>query len=193
MWTNVSGTYHRNMCHQTITLRPNGLTGARLYCDAIQILFRPSQDIGLDEFWPGDDATKMWRVETSQLLLRTRPGFEHRFYAIGGDPGDVQQPVDVNNDVTVKQPTQCAVYSAALSLVPAVEGTEAYWQRTYRPIRDCPVAENLRGVTELDLQLMFPCLLASGGDALHQVPPYRILQVYGEFSLEPYPLDSLLV
>lgn len=176
LWSN-NDTYTRPMSIQTLTLR-KGLTCRHLHLDQVTVLFRPSADIGSTEFQMGDNADLPWRVETAQLMVRIRPGVEHLLYTANSDV-----PL---NEVIIKQPTQSLTYSSSLSLVPNVEGLEDYWQRSYRPVRDCPVSNDLNATSQLEIQLLFPYLFTniSGPLTYTTVPDYRILKVYCEFSLD---------
>lgn len=111
-------------------------------------------------------------------MVRIRPGVEHLLYAVNADTA--------STDMFIKQPAQSLIYSSSMCLAPNVEGVEDYWQRTYRPVRDLPVSNNLNEVTEIDIQLLFPLLFTntSGTMKYTQVPNYRILKVYCEFSLD---------
>ncbi len=176
IWSN-NETYTRSMSQHILTLR-KGLTCRHLHLDQVTVLFRPSVGIGSTEFQHGDSSTLPWRVETSQLMVRIRPGVEHILYAVNGDTSDT--------DIYIKQPNQCLVYSSSMCIAPNIEGVEDYWQRTYRPVRDLPVSKNLDDVSEIDIQLLFPLLFTnvSGDIKYTSVPDYRILKVYCEFSLD---------
>ena len=175
IWSN-NATHTRPMSQHTLTLR-KGLTCQKMHLDQVMILFRPTSDIGVQEYKPGDSGVVTWRVETAQLMVRIKPGVEHLMYSVNGDSTETG---------VIKQPTQSLVYSSSLALAPNVEGQEDYWQRTYRPIRDLPVSYDLQEVTELDIQLLFPMLFTNiSGDLRYtDVPDYRILKVYCEFSLD---------
>lgn len=173
IWSN-NETFTRPMSQHVLTLR-KGLTCRHLHLDQVTVLFRPSTDIGSTEFQQGDSATLPWRVETSQLMVRIRPGVQHILYTANADTSPVQE--------TIQHPTQSLVYSSSLSLVPDTEGVEDYWQRSYRPVRDCPVSNDLDSISELDIQLLFPLLFTNMTNGT-TVPNYRILKVYCEFSLD---------
>lgn len=148
---------------------------ATLHLDQVQIVFRPSSDIGSTEFWANDNTDKTWRVETYQLMVRTHPGVTNTLY--------VTQPGAPDVEVTAKQPLRAVHYSTALSLVPNVDGNEDYWVRTYRPIRDTPVAYQVEAMNELEVELFFPLILGDNTAPYDRVPDYRILKVYCEFSI----------
>lgn len=174
IWSN-NETYTRNMSQHILTLR-KGLTCKHLHLDQVTVLFRPTAYITANEFKDGDSLDLPWRVETSQLMVRIRPGVEHMLYTVNADVPPFES--------TIKQPTQSLTFSSSLSLVPNVEGVEDYWQRSYRPVRDLSVANDLQEVTQLDIQLLFPMLFTSSTLKYTTVPDYRILKVYCEFSLD---------
>lgn len=153
------------------------LSDGRLAClhlDQVQIVFRPSSDINVGEFVTGDSLDKTWRVETYQLMVRTHPGVCHTLY--------VTSPTD-EVATTAKQPTRAVHYSASMSLIPNVEGNEDYWVRTYRSVRDMPVAYQVDQMNEIEIELLFPLILADSNSPLDRIPDYRILKVYCEFSI----------
>ena len=170
MWTNEDVNSNTNdMTHYKVKLRtwnqPWGLSCKKLHLDQVHIIFRPTSDIPTNIFVTGDDATKTWRAETSQLYVRTNPGNE--FPVFHQDMG--------------KRPL---TYSQALTLTPDVDGSEDYWCRTYRPLRDTPIWQGLNACTEIDIQLMFPILSQDSRSTLEQIPSYRILKVICHFSAE---------
>lgn len=191
MWSNNSTYTRKGMSKQRVTLRDalgeasaslGGLNGKALHLDQVHIWFRPTATIGALEFVAGDANTKNWRVETYQLLVRLIPGERFTLYCVesGTDGGDYQ---------TSRNPERTLTYSAALTESPDVEGTEDYWCRTFRPVRDIPVCKNLDGVSEMSIELLFPLLYQSSSlnntiPPLTQVPDYRILRVLCEFSLD---------
>lgn len=183
MWCNNADGSRTGMNARTVTLRDGlgylarcgGLRAQSLHLDQVHIWFRPSASIPTAQFTYGDSTAKSWRVETAQLLVRVKPGEQFTFYVV--EPGD--------DDRTSSQPERSLTYSSALSLTPDVEGTEDYWVRTYRPIRDIPVARKLDGVSELDIELLWPLLFQSGVTGVpNTVPDYRILRVILEFSVD---------
>lgn len=165
------------MSQHVLTLR-KGLTCRYMHLDQVTVLFRPSKEIDLSEFKDGDSSTLPWRVETAQLMVRIRPGVEHLLYTVNAEVP--------SNESTIKHPTQSLTYSSSLCLVPNTEGVEDYWQRTYRPVRDIPVSQDMDGVSQLEIQLLFPMLFTNTSGAIKytDVPNYRILKVYCEFSLD---------
>ena len=101
-----------------------------------------------------------------QLYVRTDPGHEHPVFA----EREGHRPL---------------TYSCAMTLAPDVEGTEDYWCRTYRPLRDVPIATGLNGCTEMNIELLFPTLFRnSTPGTLEQIPDYRILKVICHFSAD---------
>lgn len=191
MWSNNATYTRKGMSKQRVTLRDilgnaneslGGLQGKALHLDQVHIWFRPTANIQTSEFTTGDADTKNWRVETYQLLVRLIPGERFVMYCVeaGTDGGDA---------IGSKRPERTIVYSAALTECPDVEGTEDYWCRTFRPIRDIPVSRDLNGVSEMSIELLFPLLFQSTSindtiPPLTQVPDYRILRVLCEFSLD---------
>lgn len=197
MWSNVAPAYLRPMSRHRVTLRGvdingnhQGMTARHLHLDQVHIIFRPNADIAAPEFVHGDDSTKTWRAETAHLLVRTVPGEQHILFSSGTQDGvspaltGANAPTSTATTATVREPTRSLVYSAAMSLVPHVEGNEDYWCRTYRPIRDLPVANLLNGVSELEIELLFPLLFNDNQAPFTEVPNYRILKVLCEFSVD---------
>lgn len=169
LWSNNASKTEK-MTSKRMTMRtwswPWGITAKRLHLDQVFIIFRPTTDIGAQEFTAGDDATKSWRAETMQLYVRTDPGHEHPVFS--ESPG--YRPL---------------TYSSALTLCPDVEGSEDYWCRTYRPLRDVPIATGLNGCTEMNIELLFPALFKDPTpESLEQIPDYRILKVICHFSAD---------
>lgn len=171
------------MSRHRIALRQEPLTCRKLHLDQVYIMFRPSTAIGEDEFMGSDATEKSWYPETQQILVHTTPGVRNVFFTVDPDtPSHVE---------TISHPNRSLVYSAALSWIPVTvtAGTESnFWCRTYRPIRDLPVAFDLNQVTELDIELFFPLLQGGSGNSapidLTFVPDYRIYKVYIEFSID---------
>lgn len=184
MWTNSPPKYDRHMTRRRFTLRGvdggnhQGITARHLHLDQVHVIFRPNGDIQTAEYTTGDDSTKTWRAETSHLLVRTMPGEQHLLFSTGTQDGVPE------SSAAIREPTRSLVYSSALSLVPDVDGNEDYWCRTYRPVRDIPVANCLIGVSEIDIELMFPLLFNDNKAPFTDVPNYRILKVLCEFSVE---------
>lgn len=188
MWVNDPVTHQRPMSSCRMTLRDaggdalgqshGGLTCSALYLDQVHIQFRPETDIATGEFQAGDDATKPWLAETTELYVRTSPGRRSVCYTLGAS-----DPVPDTPGHTV-QPKVSLVYTAALSLVPDKGGLhgENVYNRTYRPLRDLPVATHLQNVSELTVDLLWPLLQADPRIASWYVPNYRIHRVLCEFS-----------
>lgn len=179
MWNN-NETFTRPMSNHIVTLRDGGghhniggITAKSLHLDQVHVIFRPSDQI--TQFMNGDDATKNWRVETSQLLVRTNPGNQNILYNTDADP--------LTSSSVVRDPVRCLMYSSALALVPDTDGPEDYWCRTYRPVRDLPIAHYLTNVSELSIDLLFPLLFSDKTAPSTFVPNYRILKVLCEFSV----------
>ena len=182
-WINDPNDHGREMTSHTVMLRRGhsthhgypGMSCRELYIDQVYIVYRPTDQITVGEFVAPDNATYNWHTETDHLLVNTSPGFQYPLYSVGGDTAD--------HVTTSYNPVSLASYSCALSVTPGGEGVEDYWCRTYRPIRDIPVATNLHDVNELRIKLMFPLLLDNTiNQSLRQVPNYRILRVLCEFS-----------
>lgn len=185
MWVNDPATHQRPMSTCRMTLRDaggdavgqsaGGLTCSALYLDQVHIQFRPSEQIAAGEFQSGDSADKPWRAETMELYVRTSPGRRSVCYTLGAaDP--IQEPSGA------VRPHASLVYTAALHLVPDVGGSEALSCRTYRPLRDLPVATYLDNVSELTVDLLWPLLQADPRTSSWYVPNYRILRVICDFT-----------
>jgi hypothetical protein len=166
MWTN-NATHTEKMTKQTVSMRtwshPWGLTCKKLHLDQVYVIFRPTTDI--TTFSLGDDNTKSWRTETIQLYVRTNPGNEYPLF----HNADKSRPL---------------TYTQALTLTPDIEGSEDYWCRTYRPLRDVPICQGINGCTEMNIELIFPTLFLNTPSSLEQIPDYRILKVICHFSAE---------
>ena len=192
LWSN-NASHTRSMTKHRVTLRGLGsggdpcggcgLTARHIHLDQVHIIFRPNADIGPSEFATGDDNAKTWRAETSHLFVRTMPGEQHLLFSSGTQDG-VPGESTLTSPSTTREPTRSLVYSAALSLVPDVEGNEDYWCRTYRPVRDVPIANYVMNVSEMAIELMFPLLYNDSQVPLVDVPNYRILKVLCEFSVD---------
>ncbi len=176
IWTNNT-THTRPISRHRVTLRNDGLTCRKLHLDQIHIIFRPTTDITSNEFIGNDNNTKSWQAETMQLLVRTTPGVQNTLFTV--DP-DTPAYVD-----TISRPNRSVVYSSALSVVPnTADAGPAFWCRTYRPVRDLPVAVDLENVTDLGIELFFPILFDNSEQFITFVPDYRVLKVYAEFSID---------
>lgn len=185
MWVNDPDTHQRPMSSVRMTLRDaggdalgqsaGGLTCGALHLDQVHIQFRPTQDIAPGEFQPGDDASRNWRAETLELYVRTSPGRRSVCYTLGA-----KKPVQ-SSDGTV-MPDVSLVYTAALFHVPDVGGTESTYSRTYRPLRDLPIATHLHGVSELTVDLLWPLLQSDPTNPSWYVPNYRIHRVICDFT-----------
>ena len=160
--------------HTTIHGQP-GLSCKELYLDQVYIVFRPTNQITANEFIAPDSSSYNWHVETDHLLVTTEPGFRYPLYSVGASTEDHQ--------TTAYNPVSLASYSCALSVTPGTEGGDDYWCRTYRPIRDMPIAVDLHDTNEIRIQLLFPLILDNSiNPTLRQIPDYRILRVLCEFS-----------
>lgn len=175
MWSNNDQNWDRSMTEHALTLR-DAISCSKLHLDQVHIIFRPSSDIPSTQFVPGDTSTLTWRAETSQLLVRTTPGERHHLYATSSD--------DTTSNDVMRQVHRPVTYSAALTVTPDSEGAEDMWCRTYRPVRDLPVAHHLFNTTELRIELLFPLLMEDTRTTLKQIPNYRIIKVLCEFSLD---------
>lgn len=154
-----------------------GLTCDKLYLDQVHIHFRPSTDIANDEYMPGDKKQLDWVDETLQLYVRMSPGTRHTLYTSGIPSMEVDPSV-------VPHPQRSLVYSAALSAsyATSADGDDSYC-RTYRPVRDLPVLENVSRLSDLRVDLLWPLLQGDpSGTAWWSVPNYRFYRVICEFS-----------
>lgn len=187
LWVNDPTTYRRPMSSCRMTLRDaggdavgqsaGGLTCSALYLDQVHVQFRPEKDIQPSEFQNGDDATKPWLAETMELYVRTSPGRRSVCYTLGAT-----EPIHTHDGAV--QPRASLVYTTALHLVPDVGGLsgENVYCRTYRPLRDLPVATHLDNVSELTVDLLWPLLQADPRTASWYVPNYRILRILCDFT-----------
>lgn len=185
MWVNDPITHQRPMSTCRMTLRDaggdalgqshGGLTCAALHLDQVLVQFRPTTSIAPTEYQANDHATKTWRDETTELYVRTSPGRRSVCYTLAG-PDPIQ-----TSDGTV-QPRVGLVYTAALHVVP--EASESTLVRTYRPLRDLPVATLLDNVSELTVDLLWPLLQGNPATTPGSwyVPNYRIERVVCDFT-----------
>lgn len=153
-----------------------GLACERLHLDQVHIQFRPTTDIRIDEFRAGDDDKKDWRAETQEVYVRCTPGTRHPLLT-----RSLRQSI---SQESVREPNHSLTYSAALQVVPYTGlAEEDVWCRTYRPLRDLPVATDLSDCSELQVDLLWPLLQGHVMEtAWWNVPDYRILRVICDFS-----------
>lgn len=185
MWANDPVTHQRPMSSCRMVLRDaggdaagqshGGLTCSALYLDQVHIQFRPSNQIAPGEFQGTDSADKSWRAETFELFVRTSPGRRSVCYTLGANKPIQQSDGSVIPDISL-------VYTAALYHVPDVGGSESLHSRTYRPLRDLPVATHLQNVSELTVDLLWPLLQANPQFPSWYVPNYRIERVICDFT-----------
>jgi len=186
MWVNDPSTHQRPMSSCRMVLRDaggdamgqshGGLTCAALHLDQVLVQFRPTANIAPTEFQANDNSTKTWRDETTELYVRTSPGRRSVCYTVAGT-----DPLPTSGDATV-QPRVSLVYTAALHVVP--ETSESTLVRTYRPLRDLPIATYLDNVSELTVDLLWPLLQgkAATTPGSWYVPNYRIERVICDFT-----------
>lgn len=187
-WSNdTANDYKQPMSSRRFMLRRTmrtpeayqGLTCQDLFLDQVYIMFRPTPFIAQAEFVAPDSSSFDWHSETDNLLVRIHPGFEYPLHIVSGT-------TNPDHHQTSNNPDQALIYSAALSVKEsgAKNLEEHYWCRTYRPIRDAPVASNLIDASEIQIDLLFPVLqdLLTSSNATRSVPDYRILRVLCEFS-----------
>lgn len=184
MWVNDPVTHQRPMSSCRMTLRDaggdalgqshGGLTCGALYLDQVIVELRPTADIAPTEYQDGDTNARDFWGPTAQLYVRTSPGRRSVGYTLGAE-----DPIQ-STDGTV-QPRVSLVYTASLAVV--VDGSGNAHQRTYRPLRDLPIATHLQNVSELTVDLLWPLLQA---DKTHHptwyVPNYRIQRVLCDFT-----------
>ena len=179
-WVN-DATHQRPMSTCRMTLRDaggdalgqstGGLTCGALYLDQVTVEMRPVADIGSTEFQEGDDAARDWWGPTTELYVRTSPGRRSVGYVLGAT-----DPV-LTTDGTV-QPRASLVYTTALGLTP-----DGGWVRTFRPLRDLPIATHLYNVSEVTVDLLWPLLQADKvNHHTWYVPNYRIARVLCDFT-----------
>lgn len=182
-WVN-GADFKRPMCTARFNLRDalsahggGGLTCHRLHLDQVHIHFRPSTDINASEFSRGDQADYEWINETLQLYVRITPGARHILYTSPGRPMAEVDPT------SIPHPQRSLVYSAALSPAYATSGDgDDTFCKTYRPIRDLPVMEDLANLSEIQVDLLWPLLQGDNQQVWWSVPDYRIRRVICEFS-----------
>lgn len=185
MWVNDPTTHSRPMSRCRMILRDaggdalgqssGGLTCGALYLDQVDVQFRPTADIGSTEFQSGDNATRDWRDETTSLYVRTSPGRRSVCYTLGA-----QEPLQTSSDGAVI-PRTSLIYTTSLHIVPEASTSELV--RTYRPLRDLPIATQLTNVSDLTVDLLWPLLQGkSVGPGEWFVPDYRLDRVLCDFT-----------
>jgi hypothetical protein len=188
-WVNHTD-FKRPMCSVRFNLRDalsqtgdGGLTCSRLHLDQVHIQFRPNGEAGQptaiqdSEYRLNDDRSKDWLAETLQLYVRVSPGERHTLYTSG-------RPVEDVDPSSVPHPQRSLVYSVALGAAHNTGfdlGGDAYC-RSYRPLRDLPVLQNVMHLSEIQVDLLWPLLQGDPSAAWWSVPDYRILRVLCEFS-----------
>lgn len=197
MWTNNTDMT-RGMSTFRVTLRDplgersdhpahGGITCEELYLDQVHIKFRPTGSISTGEppffapreFIPGDSPDLHWRAETMELYVALTPGVRYSMYTQRAQTDAVDE-----TEGFVVQPNRTLQYSSALYLTPSVgiDG-DNFWNRTYRPLRDIPVAYDLHMVSEMTIELLWPLLQGDDRMVSWRVPDYRIISVICDFSL----------
>jgi hypothetical protein len=151
-----------------------GLTCSALYLDQVVVQFRAASSIGPSEYDPTDNNTRTWKDETTELYVRTSPGRRSVCYTQAGT--DPIQPADA----TV-QPRVSLVYTAALHATPT---SDTSLVRTYRPLRDLPIATYLQNASEITVDLLWPLLQGRSPTTPGSwfVPNYRIERVVCDFT-----------
>lgn len=181
-WTNTGASRNKSMNSVRFNIRDvqgnaGGLTCDALHVDQVHIWFTPSNDTSLTSlFQTGDDANKQWRAEAQSLHVRLTPG--ERF-SLHTRPTSAA----VTEDDMVTYPVAHQTYSASLCYTPGT-GADAvdYWCRNYRPTRDLPAAVGLMGVSELQVDLLWPLLQGDSSVGFTSIPNYRISRVLVDFS-----------
>lgn len=193
LWSN-NRAFTRPMSKHTFRLRDLGLPmyqGATVHLDQVQIIFRPTTGDGAidsTEYQGADNDTYPFHTECDNLMVRCTPGVRYPLF-VGDDPLLGDQSLAGQNahrpyGTDTQHVQRVCTYSAALSTTPNQVGDDSYWVRTYRPIRDLPVLTDPQAnLSEWTLELFFPYLLGDAKAIAGQVPDYRILKVYCEFSL----------
>lgn len=200
LWTNNNNFTRKDMTKVPVSFRhlgdhaTGGLSCKAVYIDHIKIVYRPSDSIDNAEFVEGDDVDHTWRAETSDLMVRMSPGVRNTLLLVEDSTNHQKANTSAteweNRNLSGygvhRQTWPGLVYSCSLTLAPNVDGNEDYWVRTYRPVRDVPCAHHWTGIGEIELELHFPMLLASGifgNRYFASVPDYRIVTVMIQFSV----------
>lgn len=158
------------------TAGSQGLTCEGLHLDQLHIWFTPNTAPELVGLFQGtDNDTRTWRADTKIVQVRASPGERYTMLTRTRASPD---------DRTVTHPETQQVYSVALHDTAYSGGTnDDYWCRTYAPSRDSPIARNLCGVSEIQLELLWPlCQGTPNETPFPTVPEYRIERVLAEFS-----------
>ena len=182
-WINSGTSRNRPMNSVRFNIRDvqglgEGLTCEALHVDQLHIIFVPSNSPALTGlFRSGDGINVRWRAEAQLVNVRLTPG-ERYVLATRGTTA----PSTVN-DTTVVAPQLSAAYSASFCNTPYTGAPqEEFWCRSYRPVRDLPAARHLQGVSQLQIDLLWP-LLQGNPEAIHwAIPDYRIDRVVVDFS-----------
>ena len=155
-----------------------GLTCEALHVDQVHIIFVPSNSPALTGLFRSGDGTNVrWRAEAQLVNIRLDPGER---YTLATRATNAPR---TSSDTTVVGAQQSTTYSASLANTPYTGAPqEEFWCRSYRPVRDLPAARHLQGVSELQIDLLWP-LLQGNPDAIHwEIPDYRIDRVVVDFS-----------
>jgi hypothetical protein len=149
-----------------------GLTCEGLHLDLLHIWFVPNAQI--PAFEGSDSVDKTWRAETKVVNVALSPGERHSL---------LTRNKITTEDATVSHPTAHQQYSVTMHDTAYTGGVnEDYWCRTYAPTRDSPAARDLRHVTEIQIELLWPLLQGDVAAAFPSVPNYRLERVLAEFS-----------
>lgn len=184
LWINDPSTHQRPMSTCRMVLRdaggdavgqsPGGLTCGSLFLDQVIVELRAVADIAPSEYQNGDTNAVDWWGPTTELYVRTTPGRRSVCYTLGAD-----EPVQ-STDGTV-QPRASMIYTTPLTVVTDASGYGH--QRTYRPLRDLPIATHLQNVSEITVDLLWPLLESDRtSHPIWYVPNYRIDRVLCDFT-----------
>lgn len=142
----------------------HGLTCRNLYIDQITILYREPGTI--TQFAQDDNSTYTFDAETENLHVLVTPGDRYQAWAHRIGENDFK-PV--------------YAYSGVFARIPS----SSTYLKSYRPVRDLPVARNLHNVSNLHFHLEFPVMsMFNSTLKTRDFPDYRVKYVIIELSIE---------
>lgn len=170
MWCNHPTNYDLPMVQHTAVLRGigsggiHGLTCRNLYIDQITVMYR--EPTSITQFAQDDISAYTFDTETDNLHVMLTPGDRYQAWAHRLGENDFK-PVYTYSGVFVRIPSSST------------------YLKSYRPVRDLPVARNLHNVSNFQFHLQFPVLsMFNNSMKTRDFPDYRIKYVIIEFSVE---------
>ena len=164
LWSN-SPDGSEKMLNKVLRLPAGTLTCKQLFVDRITIVQKPTEAIL--KFDSPDHPNATWRAETYNLFIRLNgtEGLNHPVYVFRAGASTQQYPSQISN------------YGQSFIIDSDVEGDHDRWCVMYKPVRDQPIAVNLKQTESFDISMFFP---------LHgmNMPDYRVDSMLVEFSYQ---------